>query len=84
MYEIIFRNPAKRFLKNLDKNSQKRILKKIEKLNKNPRIGKPLTGNLKGFWRLRQDNYRIIYKIKDQELIIYVMNIGDRGKVYNK
>ncbi|MFH1358967.1 MAG: type II toxin-antitoxin system RelE/ParE family toxin [archaeon] len=84
MHEIIFRNPAKRFLKNLDKNSQKRILKKIEKLKENSRIGKPLTGNLRGLWRLRQDNYRIIYKIKDQELIIYVMNIGDRGRVYNK
>jgi len=82
MYELIFRNPAKRFLKNINKNSQKRILGQIEKLKKNPRIGKPLTGNLRGLWRLRQDNYRIIYKIKDQELIIYVMNIGDRGRIY--
>jgi len=82
MYEIIFRNPAKRFLKNLDKDSQERILKKIDKLKDNPRIGKPLTGNLRGLWRLRQDNYRIIYKIKDQELVIYVINMGDRGRVY--
>lgn len=82
MYEIIFRNPAKRFLKNLDKNSQKRILNKIEKLKDNPRIGKPLTGTLRGLWRLRQDNYRIIYKIKYQEIIVYVMNIRNRGNVY--
>ncbi len=82
MYEIIFRNPAKRFLKNLDKDSQERILKKIDKLKDNSRIGKPLTGNLRGLWRLRQDNYRIIYKIKDQELVIYVINMGDRGRVY--
>tara|TARA_B100000315_G_C14537489_1_gene569192 strand:- start:827 stop:1066 length:240 start_codon:yes stop_codon:yes gene_type:complete len=79
MYEIIFRNPAKSFLKKLSKDSQRRIFKKIRKLEDNPRIGKPLTGNLKGLWRLRQDNYRIIYRIKDQELIIYVMNIGNRG-----
>ena len=82
MYEIIFRNPAKRFLKSLPKDSQERILKQIERLKKNPRIGKPLTGNLRGLWRLRQDNYRIVYKIKDQELIIYVMSIGNRDKVY--
>jgi len=82
MYEIIFRNPAKRFLKSLDNQFQKRILEKIEKLKNNPRIGKPLTGNLKGLWRLRQDNYRIVYRIRDQELIIYVLNIGDRGGIY--
>jgi len=82
MYGIIFRNPAKKFLKNLSKDFQKRILEKIEKLKDNPKIGKPLTGNLKGLWRLRQDNYRIVYRIKDQELIVYVINIGDRGNVY--
>ena len=82
MYEIIFRNPAKRFLKSLPKDHQKRILEKIERLRNNPRIGKPLTGNLRGLWRLKQDNYRIIYKIKDQELIVYVMGIGDRDKIY--
>jgi len=82
MYEIIFRNPAKRFLINLDKGSQKRILEKVEKLKKNPRIGKPLTGNLRGLWRLRQDNYRIVYKIKDQELIVYILGIGNRERIY--
>ena len=69
-------------LKKIDKNSQKKILTQIEKLKANPRIGKPLTGNLRGLWRLRQDNYRIIYKIKDQELIVYVINIGNRDKIY--
>lgn len=83
MYEVIFRNPAKRFLKKLDKSFRKRILEKIEKLKNNPRIGKPLTGNLRGLWRLRQDNYRIIYKIKDQMLFIYVMDIGHRSNIYS-
>lgn len=84
MYEIIFRNPAKRFLKKLDKNAQKEILKKIETLRKNPRIGEPLRGYLRGLWRLRYNQYRIVYKIKDVELIIYIMNIGHRGEIYDK
>ena len=82
MYEIIFRNPAKRFLKRLDREERKRIFEKIEKLKENPKIGKPLTGSLKGLWRLRQDSYRIVYRIKDQELIVYVINIGNRDKAY--
>ena len=83
MYEIIFRSPAKNFLKRLDKNIQNKILDKIEKLKTNPRLGKALLGNLKGLWRLRHDQYRIIYKIKDLELIIYVMNIGHRENIYD-
>ncbi|MBR9703913.1 type II toxin-antitoxin system RelE/ParE family toxin [Candidatus Pacearchaeota archaeon] len=84
MYEIIFRNPAKRFIKGLSKDSQIKILKQIEKLGKNPRIGKHLTGNLRGLFRLRFDNFRIVYKFNNYELIVYVLNIGDRGSVYNK
>lgn len=83
MYEVMFRNPAKRFIKSLNEDVQKQITEKIEKLKNNPRIGKPLTGNLKGLWRLRHDNYRIIYGIKDLELIVYVINIGHRKNIYN-
>ena len=82
MYEIIFRNPAKRFLRVLDKNIQEKLLEKIEKLKTNSRIGKPLRGKLKGLWSLRYDYYRILYKIKDLKLIVYIMNIGHRKNIY--
>lgn len=83
MYEIIFRSPAERFLKKLDKNIQKNIINKIETLKENPRIGKPLSGDLAGLWRLRYDKYRIVYEIKDQQLIIFVLNIGHRKNIYD-
>ena len=54
MYEIILRNPAKKFLKRLNKGIREDILKKIEKLGDNPWIGKPLVGNLRGLWRIKQ------------------------------
>jgi len=84
MYEIIFRNPAKRFLKKLDKHVQKEIIAKIEKLKENPRIGVPLVKNLSGLWRLRHGIYRIIYQIKEFELIVYIIDIGHRSNIYNK
>jgi len=82
MYEIIFRNPAKRFLKRLDSYDQKEILDKIEKLKYNPELGKTLVGSLSGLWKLRYDKYRVIYQIKKQELIILVLDIGHRKNVY--
>jgi len=35
-------------------------------------------------YRLRQGNYRIIYSIEDEILIVYVVKIGQRKEVYKK
>tara|TARA_Y100000310_G_scaffold323719_1_gene384519 strand:+ start:649 stop:897 length:249 start_codon:yes stop_codon:yes gene_type:complete len=82
MYEIILRNSAKRFLKKLKREERKSIIVKIKKLKENPQLGKRLSGDLFGFWKLRFDKYRIIYKIRDDKLIIYIMDIGHRKKIY--
>ena len=52
-------------------------------LVEDPRIfGKPLTGNLKGLWRYRIGNYRIICEINDYTLIIRFISIGHRREIY--
>ncbi len=81
-YEIIFKKPAKRFLKKLDKQKQKRILKKITKLKNNPKLGCPLIGNLKGLWKLRIGKYRVLYNIIQSKLIIQILDIGPRRNIY--
>ena len=82
MYSIIFLKSAEKFIRKLDKRQAREILDKIEILKEFPRRGKPLSGNLRGLWRLRYDKYRIIYQIKNDELIIYVLNIGHRKNIY--
>ena len=82
MYQIIFRNPAKKLIKKLDKNIQKQIINKIKKLSENPYLGKRLSGNLYGLWKLRFDKFRIIYKFKNKELVIYIMNLEHRKNIY--
>lgn len=76
---------AAKSLKSLDKPSKKRIEQFIEQLTTtdNPRrTGKTLQGNLKGLWRYRIGNYRLICQIKDNELIILVLDIGHRKNIY--
>ena len=73
MYKIIFKTPSMRFLKKLDKNQQIKIISKIKKLKENPEKGTPLIGSLAGLWKLRIEKYRIIYQIKKQELIIFIL-----------
>jgi mRNA interferase RelE/StbE len=49
----------------------------------NPRdFGKALTGSLKGRWRFRVGDYRIICSIKDDRLVVLVIDLGHRREVY--
>ena len=82
MYKITFDINAKRILKKLKRDEQNKILNKIQKLKNNPHLGKRLSGNLYGLWKLRFDKYRILYQIIENKLIIVVMNIAHRKNVY--
>ena len=82
MYEIIFKKTALRFFNKLDKQNQEIIGKKIEKLKNNLKLGKPLSGNLSGLWSLRTGKYRILYEIRKNELLIYVLAMSHRKNVY--
>lgn len=78
-------NSAVKQIKKLDKNTKKRIvsfLKKIEKVD-NPRSqGKALRGKQGELWRYRTGDYRIICKIEDKEVTVLVVAIGHRKEIY--
>lgn len=44
--------------------------------------GKALSGSLKGLWRYRVGDYRIVVDIQDGQLIILIVNIGHRKEIY--
>lgn len=72
-------------LKSLDNSARKNITHFIDKLieSDSPRAtGKALQGNLKGLWRYRVGNYRLICQIKDNELVILFVEIGHRKNIY--
>ncbi len=83
-YQIILKNPAKKFIKRLDDHIKKRIIKKINLIRQDPRAGIPFVGNLKGLWKMRDGEYRIIYQIIQNELTVYVININHRKKSYKR
>jgi mRNA interferase RelE/StbE len=85
-YDILWHENALKDLKKIDKDQVRSIIEKIEQyLAKDPyRLGKPLTGHLKGLFRYRKGKYGVIYNIKEEELIILVLKIGKRDRIYNK
>ncbi len=68
--ELVFKKDFKR----IDKTDQRRIIKTIrKKLTTKPKeFGKPLAGDLKGYWKLRIGEYRVIYEIEEEKVLVYV------------
>jgi mRNA interferase RelE/StbE len=82
-------NYSKRAIKALakiDSNNRKRILNFIDNilphLDNPKQQGKQLTGQFRGLWRYRVGDYRLICNIQDDEVIILVLDIGHRKKIY--
>lgn len=70
----------KKDFKKIDKTGQQRIIKTIrKKLTLKPKeFGKPLAGDLKGYWKLRIGEYRVIYEIEEEKVLVYVILVGYR------
>ena len=83
--KVILTDTFKKQLKKLDAAISKRVLDYLEQVEllDNPRSrGKALTSNLAGLWRYRVSDYRILCRIRDDKLIITVIEIEHRSTVY--
>lgn len=82
MYRIVVMKPAKKFIDKLPLNEKRRIAEAIQKLPDSGDI-KKLEGT-NGKYRLRVGSYRIIYTVDHGQLIVCVVDAGNRGQVYNR
>ena len=86
IYEVRYDELALKQLKKMDRATKELIISYIEKNlvgTENPRLkGKPLVRNLAGLWRYRVENYRIIAKIEEDKLVILIVQVNKRDKIY--
>ena len=86
IFKVEYSNRAYKQLKKMDKYTRTMLLSWITKNIvdcEDPFIhGKEFKGNLKGQWRYRVGDYRIITEIQESHLIILVLNIGHRKEIY--
>lgn len=82
MYKIIIKKKAKKFIDKLSKPERLRIVRAISGLPNGEDI-KKLKGHA-DLMRLRVGDYRIIYTVDNGELVVYVIDAGNRGEVYNR
>ena len=84
MYQIRYRSSAAKILQRMPNNIAKTIVRKINQLAENPYMPNNNVTRLRGEpgYRLRIGDWRVLYEIHDDTLIIEIVKIGPRGSVY--
>lgn len=82
MYQFIIKKPAKKFIDALPIDERRRIVGAIERLPDSGDI-KRLQGH-KDLFRLRVGAYRVLYTVDNGCFVIYIVDAGNRGQIYNR
>jgi mRNA interferase RelE/StbE len=84
-YRIELSPRAQRDFKKLPKHIQPQIAKKIDALSEDPRPhGVEMLTDTDRLYRVRSGDYRVIYQIRDDVLLVLVVRIGDRKEIYKR
>ena len=79
-YEVRFTPRFSKNIRVLSREDQVKVLREITVLKTDPYAGKPLRGEWKGVYSLRVGAYRVLYQVKEKEVLL--LTVGHRKHVY--
>jgi mRNA interferase RelE/StbE len=82
IYPVSIKQSAVKALEKVTREDRIRIIAAIDLLKINPAAGGVLKGEFSGLRRIRVGNYRVVYEVQDQRLVVLVIRIGHRREVY--
>ena len=84
LYTIEFDRRVKKDFKSIPAKDIERIKFAIQNLGNNPRPDgcTKLKGDKRDYYRIRVRNYRVIYSIEDEILLVLVVRVGHRREIY--
>ena len=87
-WQIEITNTAKKQLAKLDRQAQSEIVRYLREricTEDDPRrYGAPLRKQLAGRWKYRVGAYRLICEIQDEKILVLVLMVGHKSKIYDK
>lgn len=82
MYAVELLPSAAKALSKLEPAVRRRIARRIDRLAKDPREDAVKLRGAEDVWRARVGDYRILYLVEDEHLLVLVIRIGHRRDVY--
>jgi mRNA interferase RelE/StbE len=84
MHYIVFTKQADKALRKMSRNTAQLIREKLSHLADDPYVRNPNITSLPGRpgYRLRVGDWRVVYEVQDDQLIVLVLKIAPRGGVY--
>jgi mRNA interferase RelE/StbE len=82
-YQVVFRDDARKAFQRLDPATRQRVERVIDRLAENPRPGQAtqLVGDPRT-WRVRAGDWRILYEIHQDRLVVLVLDVRHRSRAY--
>ena len=81
-FSVRIKGSAARELAALPKVARTRIANAIDTLSERPYAGNRLKGDLRGLRRIRVGDYRVIYELQDEVLVVLVIRVAHRREAY--
>lgn len=81
-FRVVFRQSVRKDLRRIPRQDIQRILTRIEALAEDPRPPGAEKLSAQERYRVRQGVHRILYEIRDDELVVIVVKFGHRRHVY--
>ena len=83
-FSIQIKRSAARELQRVAKRDRTRLVEAIDRLAETPHLGTALKGDFRGLRRLRVGDYRVMYEVRDDELIVLVVRVRHRRDTYRR
>ncbi|WP_232363804.1 type II toxin-antitoxin system RelE family toxin [Desulfogranum japonicum] len=82
VYKLVFKEEAKKEWDKLDPSIRSVFAKKIRERIQNPRVERPRLSGIQDCYKikLRNAGYRLVYKVRDKEVVVAVIAVGKRNK----
>ena len=82
IYTITIKQSAQKALAKIDAPQRIRLIEAIDKLKITPNAGSVLKGEFSGLRRIRIGDYRIVYEVQNEQLVILVIRVAHRREAY--
>ena len=83
-FSIRIKESAAKELRRVAGPDRARIVAAIDRLAETPHLGAALKGDLRGLRRIRVGDYRMVYEVQDDELVVLVVRVAHRQDAYRR